>query len=239
MSSPPRMPPEDYRVLPPYLPPVDDMEKLRLILPEIICIKKWLKDDESDRLRSLYDEVGNGDSVTHETFEAHPGGSLAIEVMDRLLGFVRDNCNEALVRDMGVMTRLTSTSHQSWAHADNCTWAPAHGGYIMNHTPLRTHTAMLYISDDCEGGELNVGIGPGPGGQLYSMDISCDKGTLVVLPSSEYFHHSVKNIKRGSRYAVITWYMRDIDEAMYGKPMQEVQKHLMRTRDTLWCNARR
>jgi len=231
------MHPGRYVPLPPYLPAVDDMEKLRLVLPRILVLKGFVNEDECRLLREVYNRAPNPDkdtSIPMNVFTEGPAGELFSDILYRMRKLLCVNFEEDSVFDMGVMTKHNSQTHSSWIHADNCVWSPAHGGYIMNHTPLRTYTVMLYFSEDVDGGELNVGSGPGPAGNLYSMDIPAEDGTLVCMPASEYFHHSVNPIRRGDRYALVTWYMREEDMSMAPRPLPEIQEYIMENRDLLW-----
>jgi predicted 2-oxoglutarate/Fe(II)-dependent dioxygenase YbiX len=93
------------------------------------------------------------------------------------------------------------------AHADNVE-RDAAGKWAPNHTPNRTHTAMVYLSE-----------WPSDfyGGQLYFPDtgvaVRPRAGLLVAFPSDGNHVHEVSEVTAGKRYALSIWLTDQADRA--------------------------
>jgi hypothetical protein len=110
-------------------------------------------------------------------------------------------------------------------HADNIYFScPVHGSdqnrlrsvckgecpgskYLPNHTPWREYTALLYLNDDFEGGEIQ--FEDGPCNKLYTRKIPIKANMLVITPNGSDFYHEVFTIRRGTRYSLHIWYTSD------------------------------
>jgi hypothetical protein len=86
------------------------------------------------------------------------------------------------------------------AHADNEKYA-GHK-WVPNHTPQRDYTAILYLNSDFGGGDLCF--------PQHKLCISPESGLLVVFPSSRDFIHSVRRVRRGTRYSMPFWFTKDV-----------------------------
>jgi hypothetical protein len=76
------------------------------------------------------------------------------------------------------------------------------GGEYPNHYDGPTITgrhisAILYINDNYEGGEL---IFP-----LHNIWIKPKAGMLVMFPSAWAYQHQAKPVTKGTKYAIVTW----------------------------------
>jgi predicted 2-oxoglutarate/Fe(II)-dependent dioxygenase YbiX len=93
------------------------------------------------------------------------------------------------------------------AHADNVERNAA-GEWVPNHTPRRTHTAMVYLST--EGVDFT-------GGDLVFADngviVQPKTGLLVVFPSDGDHVHEVLPVGDGKRYALSIWLTDKADRA--------------------------
>jgi len=58
-------------------------------------------------------------------------------------------------------------------------------------------SAILYVNDDYEGGEL---VFP-----LHNIWIKPKAGTLVMFPSSWAYQHIAQPVTKGMKYAIVTW----------------------------------
>jgi len=110
-------------------------------------------------------------------------------------------------------------------HADNISFfCPIHGKnqqelrsscpgncpgsqYIPNHTPWREYTALIYLNDDFQGGE--IAFEDGPCNQIYQKVIPIEAYMLVLAPNGPHFYHEVYPIKQGKRHSLHLWYTRD------------------------------
>jgi hypothetical protein len=83
-------------------------------------------------------------------------------------------------------------------HADNETRADE--GWKPNHTPFRTHAAILYLNSsgpDYTGGTLRFPI--------RGVEVIPASGTLVAFPCGRDFEHQVGAVSGGSRYTLAIW----------------------------------
>jgi hypothetical protein len=85
-------------------------------------------------------------------------------------------------------------------HADNErrvgeAWEP-------NHTPFRSHAAILYLNSGGPGGDFTGGILRFP---ARAVEIIPAPGTLVAFPCGRDFEHEVGVISGGPRYTVAMW----------------------------------
>lgn len=79
--------------------------------------------------------------------------------------------------------------------------------FIPNHTPWREYTALLYLNDDFEGGEIL--FEDGPQNKLYKKIIPIRSNMLIIAPNGKDFYHEVFPIRKGRRYSLIFWYTSD------------------------------
>ena len=65
-------------------------------------------------------------------------------------------------------------------------------------TELGRHiSAILYLNDDYEGGELVFG--------LHKVVIKPKKGMLLLFPSNYAYQHRAMPVTKGTKYAMVTW----------------------------------
>jgi len=62
----------------------------------------------------------------------------------------------------------------------------------------RFMSAVFYLNDDYEGGELEFGFGE---------KIKPEAGDLIFFPSFPLFMHKSLPIKHGTKYAIVTWFI--------------------------------
>lgn len=110
-------------------------------------------------------------------------------------------------------------------HADNIAFScPIHGRdqgqlrmtcsgecpgarFVPNHTPWREYTALVYLNDDFEGGEIL--FEDGPVNKLYRRVIPIKKNMLVLTPDGSDFYHEVFQVRSGKRYSLNFWFTSD------------------------------
>ncbi|MFF4361657.1 2OG-Fe(II) oxygenase [Streptomyces sp. NPDC001604] len=85
-------------------------------------------------------------------------------------------------------------------HADNerrvgTAWEP-------NHTPFRSHAAILYLNSSGMGGDYMGGTLRFP---ARAVEVIPASGTLVAFPCSRDFEHEVGVVSGGHRYTVAIW----------------------------------
>lgn len=79
--------------------------------------------------------------------------------------------------------------------------------FVQNHTSWREYTALLYLNEDFEGGEIL--FEDGPCSKLYKKIIPIKANMLIIAPNGQNFYHEVFPIKRGKRYSIHFWYTSD------------------------------
>ena len=77
------------------------------------------------------------------------------------------------------------------------------GSFFKNHKddgPMydRTVSVIVYLNDDFVGGEIEF-----PG---FNVLHKPKAGDVLFFPSSYAYNHNIKEVKEGTRYAVVNWY---------------------------------
>ncbi len=83
-------------------------------------------------------------------------------------------------------------------HSDN-SWPD--GSQKDHPTSFRTWSAIFYINDDYEGGEIEF--------PLKEFSYKPKANSLVVFPSTSEYLHGVKEITKGTRYTVAIWFTQN------------------------------
>lgn len=90
----------------------------------------------------------------------------------------------------------TSTGGHFIEHADNCKQMPD-GTWMPNHTPNRHVTAICYLTENFDGGEI---VFP-----QHNLAIKPQIGMLVSFKSDQNHTHLVHPVQRGHRYSLNVW----------------------------------
>jgi hypothetical protein len=90
---------------------------------------------------------------------------------------------------------------QMSVHSDN-SWTEGNGLEdqvgVDHPTKYRTYSAIFYINDDYDGGEIHF--------PKFDVEIKPKQGSLVIFPSDEDYIHGVKEVKNLNRYTIAAWY---------------------------------
>ena len=70
-------------------------------------------------------------------------------------------------------------------------------GVTRNHTPQRSHSALIYLSEDFEGGEITF--------PRQKQAIKPRIGMMVAFPAGAPYLHYVRPISGGPRYTMPVW----------------------------------
>jgi predicted 2-oxoglutarate/Fe(II)-dependent dioxygenase YbiX len=92
-------------------------------------------------------------------------------------------------------------------HADNSE-EDEDGHWGPNHTPHRDVSALYYLNDDFEGGEIVF--------EQHGLAIKPHRGLLVVFPSDRHHVHEVLPVTAGKRYSVQMWFTKQETCALGG-----------------------
>jgi predicted 2-oxoglutarate/Fe(II)-dependent dioxygenase YbiX len=84
-------------------------------------------------------------------------------------------------------------------HADNCRQNEK-GDWVANHTPQRDVSAIYYLNDGFEGGEI---VFP-----RQRLEIRPRRGLLLLFPSDAEHEHEVLPVRCGVRYTMPIWCTR-------------------------------
>ena len=83
-------------------------------------------------------------------------------------------------------------------HSDN-SWPD--GSQIAHPTSFRTWSAIFYVNDDYEGGEIDF--------PLKKFVYKPKANSFVMFPSTSEYLHGVREITKGTRYTVAIWYTQN------------------------------
>lgn len=92
-------------------------------------------------------------------------------------------------------------------HADNRR-RDEDGRWVPNHTPNRDFSALFYLNDGFEGGELLF--------ETQGITVKPRTGLFVAFPSDERFIHEVTPVVAGRRYSLALWFTRQPAFALAG-----------------------
>ena len=76
-------------------------------------------------------------------------------------------------------------------------WQPHHGKWLKGHALHRAHTALIYLSDDFEGGETRF--------PYYDIDVTPKQGRVVCFKGTHDHEHGVRPVSKGNRYTFVNW----------------------------------
>lgn len=87
-------------------------------------------------------------------------------------------------------------------HTDSA-YFDAHGNFCYT-SPQRILTAVLYLNDEFEGGEIEFGSITDDSGKNFQFKPFA--GALTIFPSDLRFPHEAKPVISGNRYCVVAWF---------------------------------
>src|SRR5207244_2772741 len=120
-------------------------------------------------------------------------------IVDRLTAACIDRASVAFHRALRAETVLLARlgpGGRHRRHADNCR-QNARGEWEPNHTPKRAVTAIHYLNEDFEGGELVF--------EQHNLVIKPTRGLLLIFPSDQHHVHEVRSVRAGHRYTLPIW----------------------------------
>ena len=107
---------------------------------------------------------------------------------------------DALVPDTVDVVKWGKGDKLDPPHYDVC-----HPDGTANYTPWRHMTAMVYLNEDYENGQIFF--------PDFKLEYKPKKGSTVVFPSDENYLHGVREITKGTRYTISSFYTYDLSKA--------------------------
>ena len=117
----------------------------------------------------------------------------------RFLGqqIIHECTNELHIPDNTELTRWKQGTDMN-VHSDN-SWPD--GNKTDHPTSFRTWSAIYYLNDDYEGGEIYF--------PRIDWAYKPEANSLLVFPSNDSYLHGVTEVSKGERFTVAIWYTQD------------------------------
>jgi hypothetical protein len=174
--------------------------------------------DDCRRLMAVYDRHVDRTNVTDQT--GHPvvywdqvrDAPDAVEIGPRLvekcLCILRDRSPLAdpFYPETVILAALGVGGYHS-RHADNVR-QNEQGDWVANHTLQRDATAIYYLNDAFDGGEIVF--------ERQQLVVQPRHGLLLAFPSDADHVHEVLPMRRGVRYTMAIWFTKQQRFAMAG-----------------------
>jgi predicted 2-oxoglutarate/Fe(II)-dependent dioxygenase YbiX len=116
---------------------------------------------------------------------------------------------EPLYLETVILAAIGAGGHHS-RHADNCR-QNEHGDWVANHTPHRDVSAIFYLNDEFEGGEIFF--------ERAQLMVTPRRGLLLAFPSDADHMHEVFPVRSGVRYTMAVWFTKQQRLALADFPL--------------------
>jgi len=203
------------------------------ILADLVVLENFVDHATCDRLVEIHRRFGkleatsdNGVPLVGLRSSDPEAFGIVKRVLMSIQSLITDRFRQAVACDHTLVCALTAGGYRHALHADNAmVVCPQHGSnaehlvrvqcsctnirIAPNHTPWRTHSALLYLSDEHTGGHIVFGDGPNVYGGIYRKEIIPTRGLLVLTPSNEMYFHQTIQVKSGVRYSMNSWFTND------------------------------
>jgi hypothetical protein len=199
----------------------------------IIQIENALTDKDCRSLTRIYDEYVNLSKEQYAHLLKDHGKDPILfwrhlkaladarEIVRRVVGQCAEKIIESfeLVNDIYpetvILTRFGPGAYHP-VHADN-SLRDERGNWVPNHSPRRELSAIYYLNEDFEGGELVF--------DQQRLAIKPRVGLLVAFPGDGPHAHEVLPVRTGVRYAMPIWFTTQEEFSLrnfYGDPADSV-----------------
>jgi len=131
--------------------------------------------------------------------------------IERILAKTRFLGQKAILEAWGEYAYPDNTELTYWnpgdsmsLHADN-SWqdsAPDHIKEIEHPTNYRTYSALFYLNDSYDGGEIYF--------PNFSYSFKPKAGSLITFPANKEYSHGVTEVKNDKRFTIAIWYTDQI-----------------------------
>jgi predicted 2-oxoglutarate/Fe(II)-dependent dioxygenase YbiX len=176
----------------------------------IIQVENAVSDDDCRQLTETYDRQAHLTNARDET--GHPvvywdelrAAPCAVEIIPRLVRECLRNIAsrlqpaDPLYPETVILTAMGPGGHHS-RHADNCR-QNEQGDWVANHTPHRDVSAIYYLNDIFEGGEIVF--------ERVPLVVKPRRGLLLAFPSHAAHLHEVLPVRSGVRYTMPIWFTK-------------------------------
>jgi len=187
----------------------------------IIQVADAVGAEDCRRLMTMYDRHVHLTKVRDQT--GHPvvywpqfrGASHGDEIVPRLVGECLRNIGsqlrfaEPLYPETVILAAIGAGGHHS-RYADNCR-QNEHGDWVTNHTPQRDVSAIYYLNDAFEGGEIVF--------DRAQLVVKPRPGLLLAFPSDADHVHEVLPVRSGVRYTIAIWFTKQQRFALADLPL--------------------
>jgi len=175
----------------------------------IIQIPDAVGAEDCRRLMTIYDRHVHLATVKDQTghpvvywpeFRAADDAEIVPHLVEECLRNIdsRLRFTEPLYPETVILAAMDPGGHHG-RHADNCR-QNERGDWVANHTPHRDVSAIYYLSDEFEGGEIVFG--------LQQLVVKPRRGLLLAFPSDASHVHEVLPVRSGVRYTMPIWFTR-------------------------------
>ena len=162
--------------------------------------------EECAALTALYDRYVGSSSAMDYTghpllFWRHlrdiaPARPLLARLVRRAQGLLAAHAALALHPE-SVVLAMVGPGGRLPLHADNSRQSDG-GDWVPNHTPQRDLSALYYLNNAFEGGEIRF--------PQWGLMIKPRRGLLIAFPSDARHVHEVLPVRRGQRYSLPIWF---------------------------------
>jgi hypothetical protein len=192
----------------------------------IIQLANAVTDDDCRLLMTMYDRQVHLATIRDNT--GHPvvyWGQLrhapgAAEIVPPLV--------ETCMRSIGGQLQLTDPLYPETVilaalgaggfhsrHADNCR-QNEQGDWVANHTPQRDVSAIYYLNEEFEGGEIVF--------DRKQLVVEPRRGLLLAFPSDNAHLHEVLPVRSGVRYTMPIWFTKQQCYALADFPWRDPEE---------------
>jgi 2OG-Fe(II) oxygenase superfamily len=177
--------------------------------------------EDCRRLMTMYDRHVHLTTVMDQT--GHPvvywplfrDPAYAAEIVPRLVGEFLCKIGSQLrfaepLYTETVILAAMGTGGRHNRHADICR-QNEQGDWVANHTPQRDVSAIYYINDEFEGGEIVF--------ELQQLVVKPGRGLLLAFPSGADHVHEILPVRSGVRYTTPIWFAKQQGFALADLPL--------------------
>jgi len=187
----------------------------------IIQVADAVATEDCHRLMTMYDRHVH--LTTLRDYTGHPvvywdqfrDAPDAAEIVPRLVEKCLRNIGnqlrpaEPLFPETVILAAMGSGGHHS-RHADNCR-QNEQGDWVANHTPHRNLSAIFYLNDEIDGGEIFF--------ERTQLTVRPQRGLLLAFPSDAEHVHEVLPVRSGARYTMPIWFTKQQRFALVDFPL--------------------